>query len=317
LAPRKRVHVIANLQARGLNDRGRRLDELRDLARGRATLHETASVGELVELMRGVIDDRPDLVVLAGGDGTFMSGVTAIAPHVGRGIWPRLGLLPLGTVGTVARNFGDRRPPHVLLDQWLRTPEDVRAIPRPTLRVRAEHDGAVEERVGFIAGTGLVARFFELYEAGGAGGVPLAGKIVARVFVESFAGGPYAARVLTPIPCELEVDGVRRPLAGVSLLCAAVVRDLGLGMKVCYRAGEEPDRFHLVASGLSPSRLGPRAPYVMMGRTIGGKDHVDELVQSFRVRFTGGPGPYVLDGDSFRADTFEVSAGPLIPIVGA
>lgn len=267
--------------------------------------------------MREIVTSGPDLVVLGGGDGTFMSGVTAMSRNVTEGSWPRIGLLPLGTVGTVARNFGERRPPAELLDSWLRTPEAVRAIPRPTLRVRAERGAAIEERVGFIAGTGLVARFFELYEAGGAGGVPHAGKIVARVFVESFAGGPLAARVLTPIPCELEVDGTKRALEGVSLLCAAVVRDLGLGMKVCYRAGEEPDRFHLVASGLSPSRLGPRAPYVMMGRTIGGENHVDELVRSFRVRFSGASGPYVLDGDSFQADAFEVTAGPLVPIIGA
>ncbi|NUO52978.1 MAG: hypothetical protein HOV80_29380, partial [Polyangiaceae bacterium] len=297
--------------------KGARLDELRSLARGRATLHETTSVLELSDLMREVVAAGPDLVVLGGGDGTFMSGVTALARHLPEGKWPRIGLLPLGTVGTVARNFGERRPPAELLDAWLSTPDRVRAIPRPTLRVRAERNGTVEERVGFIAGTGLVARFFELYEQGGAGGVPLAGKIVARVFVESFAGGPLAKRVLTPIPCELDVDGARQALGGVSLLCAAVVRDLGLGMKVCYRAGEEPDRFHLVASGLSPSRLGPRAPYVIMGRTIGGENHVDDLVRSFRVRFPGGPGPYVLDGDSFQADSFEVSAGPLVPIVGA
>ncbi len=310
-----RAHVVANLQARGLASRGDRLDALRAACRGRATLHETESVAELADLMGRIIADAPDLLILGGGDGTFMSGVTALAPHVAEGNWPRLGLLPLGTVGTVARNFGDRRPPDVLLEEWLTAPHDVHAVPRPTLRVRAERAGLVEERVGFIVGTGLVARFFELYEAGGAGGVPHAGRIVARVFIESFTGGPTAKRVLTPIPCELEVDGERRSLEGVSLLLAAVVRDLGLSMQVCYRAGEDPDRFHLVASGLSPARLGPRAPLVMMGKSIGGEGHVDELVRRFRVRFAAGDGPYVLDGDSFRADAFEVVPGPLIPIV--
>lgn len=312
-----RVHVVANLRARGLSRSESRLEALRASCRGRAQVHETRSVSELGALMREVVADKTDLLILAGGDGTFMSGVSALAPHVREGAWPRVGLLPMGTVGTVARNLGDRRSAEALLEEWLAAPRDVHAIPRPTLRVRAERDGRTDERVGFIVGTGLVARFFELYEAGGAAGVPLAGKIVARVFVESFTGGPMAKRVLTPIPCELEVDGARRPLDGVSLLCAAVVRDLGLGMKVCYRAGEHPDRFHLVASGLPPSRLGPRAPLVMMGRNIGGKDHVDALVERFRVRFPGAVGPYVLDGDSFQAEAFEVSAGPLVPIVSA
>jgi diacylglycerol kinase (ATP) len=136
------------------------------------------------------------------------------------------------------------------------------------------------------------------------------------VFVESFTGGPLAKRILTPLPCELWIDGERHRTTGLSLLCAAVVRDLGLGMKVCYRAAEEADRLHLVASSLAPAKLGPRAPWVMLGKSIGGEDHVDRLVRSFEVRFPSASGPYVLDGDMFRARSVEVSAGPVIAIVG-
>ncbi len=310
------VVVIANVRARGLLRRAERLAWLRSLSRGRAVVHETSSVAELAALAPAVAAADPDLVILAGGDGTFMSGVTALAPQMIGRPWPRVALLPLGTVGTIARNLGDRRAPEVLLEEWLAAPLDAPAIPRATLAVEATIGAAVERRVGFIVGTGLVARFFEVYEAEGAGGVPHAGRIVARVFVESFAGGPVAKRVLTPIPCRLEVDGETQRLTGVSLLCAAVVRDLGLSMKVCYRAGEDPERIHLVASGLDPFRLGPRAPLVMLGRTIGGEGHVDRLARSFRVRFPAGGGPYVLDGDSFHADTFEVTPGPMVPIIG-
>ena len=231
-----RVHVVANLNARGLAT-----DELLGRVRARCArgvaLHETRSVEELAEVVDAILRDAPDLVVLAGGDGTFMSGVTALTRAAERASArpatpPKLGLLPLGTVGTVARNFGERGEPLALLDRWLSAPDRVASSPRPTLRVRAETTSGVEERIGFIVGTGLVARFFEVYEAGGAGGIPLAGRIVARVFAESFTGGPLAKRILTPLPCELEVDGVVQPISGVSLLCAAVVRDLGLGMKV-------------------------------------------------------------------------------------
>jgi hypothetical protein len=182
------------------------------------------------------------------------------------------------------------------------------------MRIVADTARGLEERVGFIVGTGLVAKFFEVYEAGGATGVPLAGRIVARVFAESFTGGPLAQQILTPMPCELEVDGVVQPVDGVSLLCAAVVRDLGLGMKVCYRAGERADRFHLVASALPPRDLGPRAPRVIMGKTIGGRGHVDDLVERFVVRFPAPDGPWVLDGDMFRARSITVTAGPIVPI---
>lgn len=313
-----KIHLVANLTARGLRSSRARVGAIEALCRGAATLHETRHVGEVRAVMRRAVDDGAALVVLAGGDGTFMSGVSALAAALGDRPWPRVALLPLGTVGTIARNLGEPGEPEALLRSWLARPEEVHAHPRPTLSVRGVGlEGELEERVGFIVGTGLVARFFEVYEARGAGGIPLAAKIVARVFAESFTGGALAQQILSPIPCELSVEGRSRHARGLSLLCAATVRDLGLGMKVCYRAGESPDHVHLVASCLPPSRLGKRAPLVVAGRSIGGEDHVDELCGSFEVRFPAGVvGPYVLDGDMFRAHTVTVRPGPIVPIVG-
>lgn len=324
------IHIVANVTARGLSPTpggflrrpryGERLTALKQLAHGRAIVHETTQVGEVAHVIEQALEDDVGLLVLAGGDGTFMSGVSALdravrkAQERGRHRpMPRVGLLPLGTVGTIAKNLGEHGDPLALLARWLDAPTEVHALPRPTLRVSTPD---AEDRVGFIFGTGLVARFFEVYEAGGAKGIPLAAKIVARVFVESFTGGPLAKQILTPMPCELWIEGERQPAPGFSLLCAAVVRDLGLGMKVCYRAAEEPDRVHLVASSLAPQLLGPRAPYVLMGRSIGGPGHVDRLVRELEVRFPDATGAYVLDGDMFRAKSVRVQKGPIIPIVG-
>ena len=314
-----KIHIVANLTARGLRASGARVRWLEELSReAGCTLHETRHTGEVRAVMRRALDDGAAMLVLAGGDGTFMNGVSALATELtSGGRWPRVALLPLGTVGTIARNLGERGRPEDLLRAWLTRPGEVHALPRPTLRVESVRGGAREERVGFIVGTGLVARFFEVYEARGAGGIPLAARIVARVFAGSFTGGALARRILTPIPCALAVDGRARHARGLSLLSAATVRDLGLGMKVCYRAGESPDKVHLVASSLPPARLGKRAPLVIAGRSIGGEDHVDELCASFEVRFPEGePGPFVLDGDMFRAEALTVRPGPIVPIVG-
>ncbi len=248
-----------------------------------------------------------------------MSGATALfhaKRELRRSTLPKLGLLPLGTVGTIARNFGPRGNVDELLAEWLSSPAHLRVVPRPSLLVRSTWDGVETERVGFIVGAGLVAQFFEEYEARGAGGTLLAAQIVARVFAESFRGGPLAAKILTPTPCELTIDGSRQGNHGVSLFLASVVRDLGLSMKVCYRAGESPDRFHIVASSLPPGELGPRAPLVMMGRRIGGHQHVDTLASNVALRFSRGEGRFVLDGDLFCAEHFTVEPGPIVPIVG-
>ena len=101
----------------------------------------------------------------------------------------------------------------------------------------------------------------------------------------------------------------------MSLLCASVVRDLGLGMRLTRRAGEEHDRFHVVATPLGPRALGPQMPLVLAARPLLGP-RVDALAKELVLRFPEGTGAYVLDGDLFHADAITVTAGPAIDVLG-
>jgi diacylglycerol kinase family enzyme len=255
-----------------------------------------------------------------------MAGVTALAAAFGERALPRLALIPGGTAATIARNWGMRGDPAGLVERIVADAQrgdrmDRRAVPRPTLRVRAATERGVEERIGFIFGTGLVAKFFDLYDEDGGRGYAAAARIVSRVFVESFFDGAYARRVLDPLPCTVEVEGRALDPRAWSLICAAVVPNLGLQMRVTYRAGEDLTRPHLIASPLPSRELGPRAPLVLAGKRIGGAGHFDDLVREFRVRFDAadapspGDGPYVLDGDTLRAREVIVSAGPSIRVL--
>jgi diacylglycerol kinase (ATP) len=312
-----RIDVIVNTTARLYATRPRLVDRLRRACReagAEARVHGTATLAELDAAVGEIAARGTDLVVLSGGDGTFMAGVTALVRAFGEARLPRLGLLPGGTVATVARNWGMKGEPVALLERLLRDRDRLRFVARPTLRVAGVGAGVAEERIGFIFGTGLVASFFDVYYARGARGHAGAARIVARIFAESFVGGPLARRVLDPLPCTIEVEGRRLGPEAWSLVCAAVVRDLGIHMLVTYRAGEDPARPHLVASPLASRQLGPRAPLVLAGRSIGGRGHFDDLVRDFVVRFPGGPGPYVLDGDILRAEEVRVGAGPVIQV---
>ncbi|XXY53781.1 diacylglycerol kinase family protein [Sorangium sp. So ce269] len=296
---------------------------------GGAELHPTSSVAELAEVCDRIARRGTDLVAISGGDGSFMAGVTALARAFGERSLPPLALLPGGTVATVARNWGMSGDPAALLARIVRDHRDLRsgaaargAVRRPTLRARATTRSGVEERIGFIFGTGLVASFFDVYYERGGDGYSAAARIVARVFVESFYGGACARRVLDPLPCTIEVEGRQLAPRAWSLICSSVVRDLGIHMRVTYRAGEDLDRPHLVASALPPRGLGPRAPLVLAGRRIGGKDHFDDLVRDFTVRFGASAGaasldegPYILDGDPLRASEIRISAGPSIDVL--
>ena len=313
------IDVIVNTTAHLHRARPDLLTRMQRLSRGKAVVHPTARLEDLDDAVRAIAARGTDRVVFSGGDGTFMAGVTALSRAFGEAPWPEVAFLPGGTVATVARNWGSKSAGGGdLADRLARliaSPGAPHA--RPTLRVRAELGEQREERIGFIFGTGLVAGFFDRYYAEGGRGLAGAARIVARIFAESFWGGAYARSVLDPMPCTIEVEGRALAPAAFSLVCAAVVKDLGLHMEVTYRAGEDPSRVHLVASPLAARQLGPRAPWVLAGKRIGGAGHFDDLVRDFAVRFpAGAAGRYVLDGDMLRADVVRVSAGPVLRVFG-
>jgi hypothetical protein len=323
------VVVIVNANARRFVEARSLLVDVDRLVEGRAALHVTRTREELAQAAEAARGARS--VVLCGGDGSYSAGTTEIARAWGSDPLPIFGFAPGGTVGTVPRALGVA-PGGTVLDGIARVlhaaaSERPSTIETPTLRIRSE----AEDRIGFIFGTGLVARFFELYDAraaeaartgavdlpSGGAGVGTAAKIVARVFAESFYGGPFARQVLDPLRCDVEIDGVPLPWKGSSLVVSSVLRDLGLGMRVTWRGGEDPDRPHVVVSGLTPRALGPRMTRVLRGKPIGAppEPHFDGLAKHFSVSFPDGPGPWVVDGDLRLARRVEVSAGPKLRLL--
>ncbi len=324
-----RIVTIVNRRAHWLAGEAVTSRALLDVLRARrpgVRVVETHTLTELDAAAQEVARQVPYAIVLAGGDGSYMAGVTALArafADAGRGAeLPPLGLAPGGTVSTVARNWGFKgggllsggtseaaRYTSRLLDAI--GAGQASTTERPTLHVVDDS----ETRVGFIFGAGLVARFFEVYDEEGARGYRGAASIVARIFAGSLARGRLAQRVLTPVPCTVEVDGVRAPFDAASLVCASVVRNLGIGMRLLYRAGEAHDRFHVVASPLEPALLGPQLPLVLAGRPLLGSRRIDCLARRLTLRFPERGGAYVLDGELLRTEQVDVTPGPVLRIL--
>lgn len=281
-----------------------------------ARVHETRSLEELDRVAQRIADRGTDAVVLAGGDGSHMGGVSALARAFG-GRLPRVAFAPGGTVSTVARNLVDASSSASWGERLMRAVCEGAARTRdvPSLHVR---DDAGGDRVGFIFGAGLVAHFFDVYDAAPSQGVGPAARIAGRVFLGSLLGTPLARKVLAPVACGVEIDGDEQPARAWSLVLASVVRDVGLGVRATYRAGESFDRFHVVASTLSPRRLATQVPRVLSGRPMRTAGHaaVDAMARTLRLRFDGEDASYVLDGDVLRARDVRLEAGPIVPLLG-
>ncbi len=305
-----RVDVIVNRCASRLVSDGGTRARLLKAARGKAHVHETRSIAELGEVVGSIAERGTDALILAGGDGSYMAGATALYAAFGDAM-PRVGFAPGGTVCTVARNWGlsGREGTYAARIVSAAASGSAQVSRKPTLRVRDDRGG---DRIGFIFGAGLVASFFETYYAGDRLGYGAAAGIVAEVFAGSFYGGRLADRILKPVPCTLTVDGEARSPQSYSLVAASVVRNLGLHMLVLYRAAERSDRFHVVASPLPARALGPQLPLVLLGRRLRGRAHVDELAGEVELVFSDGGGAYVLDGEVIRASRVRLTAGPIL-----
>jgi diacylglycerol kinase family enzyme len=309
------VDVIVNRNAGRLRDGGTlRASILGVAGRVGARVHETSDLEQLESVARDLAARGSDAVVLAGGDGSIMAGLSALSRAWPAGVsLPPIAIAPAGTVCTIARNFGARGPLSLEAEAAVAAacrPESVSS--RPTIRVRDREGG---DRIGFIFGAGLVARFFESYYAASGQGLGAAAAIAARVFAGALTGSSTAARMLGPTACTVAIDGTTQSSRAWSLLLASVVRDVGLHFLATYRAGEDPERFHVVASGLGPRSLGLRMPWVIAGRPIGGEPGVDALARNLSVDFDAGDAAYVLDGDLFRARSVTVETGPLIALL--
>lgn len=313
MSPSVNVDLIVNRQARRLGTGSTLRGVLaRAAASGGARLHETYTLEELDRVAQGVAARGTDAVVLAGGDGSHMGGLSALR-RAFAGELPRIALAPGGTVCTVARNLGMRGRAHLWAARVMHAActGAGRVEEHATLRVTDDEGG---DRVGFIFGTGLVARFFDEYYRGAAQGLVPAAGIAARVFAGSLVGSALARRVLAPAACSLEVDGDAQRGRAWSLVLASVVPDVGLHVRATYRAREKRGAFHVIASALPPRKLAFEVPHVMTGRPMRGDPRVDALATSLRVAFDE-PAAYVLDGDLLRARAVRVEPGPTLRLI--
>jgi diacylglycerol kinase family enzyme len=231
------------------------------------------------------------------------------APSAGRGPLPRFAILRGGTVNTVARNVGISGHPEEILARLVRRYRAGGAMASVEVDLLE-----VNGMYGFLYGAGMPGRFFETYYGGPTTGAAWAATLAARAVASGVTGGRFAKWLFEPIDAEITIDGERLAERRFTLIVASTVRDVGLGVRVTYRAGMSPGRFHVIASCLPAARLIGQATRVFRGQALRGKPHNDALAARATMRFQE-PQTYTLDGDLFRADVVQLACGPRLTIL--
>lgn len=274
---------------------------------GKSTLVvETRDLDEVPSAVREFADRGVQVIAACGGDGTSQALLTEMVRTYGDRL-PRLAILRGGTVNTVANNLGIRGSPEDIFTRLVACRN--RGMVEPTEKRAAL---SVNGAVGFLFGAAFASRFYEIYNRRSDRGAARAVLMAARVTSSALLGGAYARDLFRPVTARITADGNLLPGTSWTLLVASTLMDVGLGIRITYRALERPDCFHLVASGLSPFHLARQFHKTFMARPLAGPGHHDLLLGEMEVEFPEGPQPYILDGDLFQADRLEVRAGPAV-----
>ncbi len=274
-------------------------------------VYATKTLEELDEAAGSVLDQRPGVIAVHGGDGTLHKVVTALGRAFGDQPIPPIAILGGGTMNVVGASLGIREPAVAFVRQLV---ESARAgASLQTLRRRCLRIG---DFLGFIFGNGLMANSLGEYYGTGKYGPSRAAWLLLRAFGSAMIGGAFVKKLFKRFEGTLELDGQvleRTSFVGVG---AATVREVGLGFKLNHRADDDPERFGFLAIHARAVALIPDFVPVHAGRGIAPSRAMSAVASTLRITPKDGSMSYTIDGDLYRGEgTLTISMGPPILFV--
>lgn len=283
--------------------------ELRKAAPG-ADLFETRTPDELSRAAARLAADRPEVIAIAGGDGTVQHTLTALDAALGPRL-PRLALLGGGAYDSLASLGGRGGPEDKLrrLSEALAAGVRLRSVERDVLRAGGQ--------CGFRLGVGLPVRFVEAVYATGRPGAATGALLLARAALSSLWRGSFARKLYEPLELTCAVDGEewpKLPLYGV--LCTTVA-EAGLGLRPFRRATEQPGAFEVLGLTAGPRSFAREIPRLLCGKPARRDRLLDSVAE--RVELSSKlPFAWFLDGELRTcAGALSVGLGPRIELVSA
>lgn len=267
-----------------------------------AVVHITQSADEIAAVCARIALQSPQLIAIAGGDGTKGRALGALrAAYSGRDLPPILPL-PGGTMNMVARSVGNTGDPLRILRRALAQPTSALKLQtRNTLRVNGE--------TGFIFGLGLVSNFLEAYYEGTRTGPVKAAELVARTIYAILSRNALCQRLFRPQRGSLRRPGVPDVDAAWTAVLVQTIENLGIGFRPMYRALAEPGMFHALGTDMSAGQLLRHLPRIFRGGPWGDVRMHDWTGNALQFA-PEGAAQYTLDGELYRTGgLIEVEMG--------
>ena len=298
------IAVIANPNSRKNRKNPGLIPALEAQLGDRGELIATPSLEALDEAAHALRQRAPQVVGLCGGDGTIHAGLTALHRAYGEAPLPIIALLCGGTMNTVATGLGLKGAPKAVLAKLL---EQEAQGSLPTLEVGTLK---VEDRLGFLFGTGLMARFLEVYYDGGDASPWKAVKVLSSVVGSAAVGGPLIKRLTSNAEVQVIADGEPwGPAQPYDMIGAGTSPSLAFFFRPFYRALDLTQTFQVWGVGCGPWELSKKLGRI--ARALPPEHPRITDVEVTHLKLVGEELSYQFDGELYPAQgELEVTLGP-------
>ena len=304
------IGVITNPRSRTNQRDPRKMRQLGYLLGSRGSAEATRSLDDLYRAAEEFKAAEIDILGINGGDGTIHVTLTAFLQVYGEAPFPRVAILPGGTLNTIAAGLGIRGRPQEMLYEVVdryHQGEELRTIERNILKVG--------DRYGFIFGNGLIANFLDAYYATGRPSPTMGAKLLLRTVASGIVGGKLIKQLFRRFVGQVTVDGETWARPDFATVAAGTVPEIGLGFAPFHRYDERPDHFALLGIHTRPVGLILDLPRIRRGRPMR-RDKCISSVARTATLASDEPWSYTIDGDLYRdVRELTLAAGPRLRLI--
>jgi len=311
-----RIGLIINVRAHANHRHPDRLRLFAEAMGSRDRFVTTRSIDELGRTCTQLAVDRPELIAICGGDGTLHQTLTALLHSFGDLPLPPIAILPGGAMNIVAASLGIHGDPVEHLRALVelkgpggRTNDVVEVFDHPLLEIN--------DRYGFMFGTGVIHDFLAAYYSTGRPSPMTAARLLLRAAASTLVGGPLSKRLCQSFHARVAADGRVWPRDRFVAICAATIEQIGLGFRPFYRCHDDPERFAVLGIDAPPLGLLRELPRIRAGKPIQSGKVIDEVAREVTIVPTDSRAlGYMIDGDLYTCDrALTIKRGPVIKLV--
>ena len=302
------IGLVSNPYSKKNRKHPDRLQKLIDCAPDKDLVRLPDSFEKMDAAMEHFRNSKVDVIAINGGDGTVHVALTSMMKVYNGLPLPKIAILKGGTMNMTATNLKLRGNTVSIFKRV------VKAYKERELNCRQISLLKVNDRYGFIFGSGAVCTFMDLYHRSSNPSPLVAAKSVLAMAGSMIVHGKLAKEFFTPAWQEINVDGFSFGKEPYLAFLITTLPSVGLGMDLTFRAKMDLMKAQLIAFR-DKARIVPQVARVWLGcplppdvadDTIGKKFFINGE-KSFR---------YTLDGDMYSSSgKLIVETCPLLNLV--